>query len=257
MKIGICLKSTPSTDARITINDSRNGVDTSAVRWIISPYDELALEEGAKTIEQHTGELTVFTVGGNTKNIREALSKGADGAVRITDDAMANADSLGVAKALAAAIKANGSELIFCGKVAIDDQNAQVPAMIAELLGWPHISVVTEFEYNGSEITAARAIGGGVTEVVKCPLPAVITTERGLNTPRYAKLPQIMKAKKKPLIDISLADLGLSADDVNSALSHSNFEPPPARTAGKILDGDASHAAAEVIRLLREEAKVL
>jgi electron transfer flavoprotein beta subunit len=257
MNVGVCLKSTPGTDARIIINPDANGIDTSGVRWIISPFDEFALEAGAQTKEALGGELIVLSIGGQTKNIREALAKGGDRAVRVEDPALDSTDALGIARALAAVIKAQEIELAFCGKVAIDEQSAQVPAMVAEILGWPHISVVTEFSCDGSTITATRAVGGGIVEVVTCQTPAVITTERGLNSPRYAKLPQIAKAKRKQLDDVSLSDIGLSADDVSPHISLSNFTPPAERASGHMISGEPAEAAKELIRLLREDAKVI
>jgi electron transfer flavoprotein beta subunit len=256
VNIGVCFKSTPGTDARIKIAGDGTSLEAEGKK-IISPYDEFAIEQGVLTKEEHKGEVVLFTVGGDQKNIREGLAVGADRGVLIEDPALEHTDSLGIAKALAAAIKAEGSEVVFCGKVAIDDQTGQVPAMVAEMLGWPHVSIVTSFSTDGSTFTATRAIGGGVEEVVTGPLPVLITTERGLNKPRYAKLPAIMKAKKKQLDTKSLADLGLSAADVASSVTVTSMAYPPERAKGRIIPGDATTAANELVRLLREEAKVI
>ncbi|MEM6931078.1 MAG: electron transfer flavoprotein subunit beta/FixA family protein, partial [Myxococcota bacterium] len=181
----------------------------------------------------------------------------ADKAVVIEDAALENTDSLGIAKALAKGIEKEELDLVFCGKQAIDDENVQVPAMVAELLGWALVSRVIEFAVEGDTFTATRSMDGGVRQVVTGALPAVITAERGLNTPRYAKLPAIMKAKKKPVDTFDLAALGLSADDVQSNLEVGSFGTPPERPKGRILEGDTDAVVAELVKLLREEAKVI
>ena len=259
MNIGVCIKSTPDTDTRVKIVGGGEGIDPTGIKWIISPYDVFGLEEGVQAKEKHGGEVVLFTVGGDgaQKNLRDGLALGADRAIHINDAAMASTDSLGVAKALAAAIAEDGTELIFCGKQAVDDDNVQVPAMLAELLGWPQVSFVTAFETDGTAFTATRNVGGGIEEVVKGALPVVITADRGLNTPRYAKLPAIMKAKRKKIDVKDIASLGLSADDVAPAVHISQFALPPARPSGRIIEGDAATAAKELVRLLRDEAKVI
>lgn len=257
MKAGVCIKSTPDTDTRIKI--AGDGIDPAGIKWIISPYDSFALEQGAQTKEKLGGECVLFSVGtGDTeKNLRDGLAVGADRAVMIDDAALKGTDALGVARALAAAIKAEGIEVLFCGKQAIDDDNVQVPAMIAELLDWPHVSMVSEFAIDGATFTAVRNVGGGAKEKVKGSLPAVITADRGMNTPRYAKLPDIMKAKAKKLDKKNLAALGLTADDVAAAVKLSAYGPPADRPKGRKLDGDAAAQVKELVRLLREEAKVI
>lgn len=260
MKIGVCIKSTPDTDARIKVKGDGSGIDPAGIKFIISPYDSYALEQGVQTKEKLGGEVVLYTVGDADvqKNLRDGLALGADKAVHVNDPAAVASDALGVARSLAAALKADGAELVLTGKQAIDDDNVQVPAMIAEILGWPHVSMVTEFETDGTSFTATRNVGGGVEEVVKGALPAVITADRGLNNPRYAKLPEIMKAKRKPLETRDLAALGLSAADVASRVSLSAFGPPPERPKGRIIEGDSVQAkVSELVRLLRDEAKVL
>lgn len=260
MKIGVCAKVTPDADARIKINGDGSGIDPTGVKFVVSDYDEYAVEEAIKTKEAHGGEVVAFSVGdsSNDRLIRGGcLALGADKAVIVSDDAAKGAGPLGVAKLLAAAIKNEGCELVFTGKAAIDDENGQVGIMLAELLGWAQISQVVEFSVDGDTVTALRMMDAGVRDRVTAKLPAVITCEDGLNTPRYAKLPDIMKAKRKPLAQTSSGDLGLDGDAIAARESVGNFAPPPARPAGRIIDGDAQTAAAELVRLLREEAKVL
>lgn len=257
MKIGVCVKVTPDTDTRIKIAGA--GIDTSGIKWILSPYDAFALEKAVQIKEKSGGEVVMITIGDKSvqKNILDGLAVGADSAIHIDDAALNGADSLGIARALAAAAKSEGIELLFCGKKAIDGDSQQVPAMVAELLGWPQVTQATEIEVAGVAFTATRAIGSGLEQVVTGSAPAVITAEVGLATPRYAKLPDIMKAKKKPLTVKSLADIGLSAADVAPVVSVSGWSLPPERAKGKVLQGDREQVAKELVRLLREEAKVL
>lgn len=259
MKVGVCIKSTPDTDTRIKLAGDGAGIDPAGIKWVISPYDLFAIEQGAQTKEKLGGECVLFSVGsGDTgKNLRDGLALGADRAVQVDDPAMKGADGLGVARALAAAIKAEGMEIVFTGKQAIDDDNVQVPAMVAELLDWPHVSMVTEFSTDGKTFTAVRGVGGGARERVTGSLPVVISADRGMNTPRFAKLPEIAKAKAKKLDVKKVEALGLSAADVAPAVQLSAFGLPPARAKGVKIAGDAATQVKELVRLLREEAKVL
>lgn len=260
MKIGICAKVTPDTDARIKPAAGGEGIDESGHKMVVSPYDSFAIEEAIVTKEAHGGEVVSFTVGPEstvTQLRGSCLALGADRAVIIHDEAAIASDALGKAKALAAAIKKDDCSLVFCGKVAIDDDNVQVPAMVAECLGWALVSRVTDFALDGDTFTATRAMDGGVKHVVTGTLPAVITAERGLNTPRYAKLPAIMKAKRKPIDKLDLAALGLTADDMAPACTFTNFSAPPARPSGRILEGDVPDVVKELVSLLRNEAKVI
>lgn len=260
MKIGVCAKITPDADARVKIAADGNGIDPTGVKFVVSDYDEYAVEEAIRTKEATKGEVTSFTVGdkSNDKQIRQGcLALGVDKALLLCGDAAQNAGALGVAKLLAAAIKAEGCDIVFTGKSTTDDDSAVVSGMLAELLGWAHVSQVTEFAITDGGFSATRNMDGGVRQRVTGSLPAVITCEDGLNTPRYAKLPDIMKAKRKPLTSGGVDTVGLSGDQVLSTTCVSGYRPPPARPAGRIIEGDAATAASELIRLLRDEAKVL
>lgn len=260
MKIGVCAKITPDTDARIKPTGDGAAIDPAGIKWVVSPYDMFALEEALQTKEKHGGEVVSFTVGDDSavSQLRAtALALGAAKSVLIDDAAARNTDPLGVARMLAKAIEKEGVQLVFTGKVAIDDDNVQVPAMVAELLGWAQVSRVVEFSLDGETFTATRSMDGGVKEVVSGKLPVVITAERGLNTPRYAKLPDIFKAKKKPVDTLDLAALGLSADDVAPAATVSGLAAPAERPKGRLIEGDVDTQVKELVRLLREEAKVI
>jgi electron transfer flavoprotein beta subunit len=258
MRLGVCVKITPDTDTRIRIQG--DGIDPAGIKWVVGPYDLLAVEEAIATAEARQGEAISYTVGDeSTVAVLRAsvLALGAARSVVVDDPALRGTDSLGVARALAAAIRKDDLGALFCGKVAIDDDNVQVPAMVSELLGWPLVSRVTAFRTDGATFTATRALDGGVEEVVSGALPAVFTAERGLNTPRYAKLPAIMAAKKKPADIVTLGSLGLSAADVAPAVTTSQWALPPARAAGRVLTGEPDVVVAELVRALRDDAKVL
>lgn len=260
MKIGVCAKVTPDAEARIKINGDGSGIDPTGIKLVVSDYDGYAIEEAIKTKEALGGEVVAFSVGdaSNDRLIRgEALARGADKAVVVSDDAAKTAGPLGVARLLAKAIQAEGCDIVFTGKAAIDDENGQVGIMLAELLGWAQATQVIEFSATGDSFTAVRMMDAGTRERVTGKLPAVITCEDGLNTPRYAKLPDIMKAKKKPLDQTSSSALGLDGGALAAKETVGNFSPPPARPAGRVLAGDAQTTARELVRLLRDEAKVL
>ncbi len=260
MKIGVCAKFTPDTDTRIKIRGDNAGIDPAGVKWVVSPYDALAVEEALRTKEKVQGEVVSFTVGGDeTVALIKGtlLALGATKAVLVNDRAADKADSLGIARMLAAAAKAEGVDVLFFGKQAIDGDNGQVGPMVAELLGWAQVSRVSELSFDGNHFRATRSIDGGLKEIVEGALPAVITCDMGLNTPRFPKLPDIVKAKAKPVESKNLEALGLTAADVAPAVVTSGWALPPARTKGRMLTGDADAQVAELVRLLREEAKVI
>lgn len=264
MKIGVCIKQVPATDEEIKIASAAAGpsLDTVA-KWELNPYDEFAVEEALKLKDAGLAtEVVVFTVGSaaTEARLRDNLAKGADRAVRLDDPAFGGSDCLGIARILAAALKAEGVGLVLCGKQAVDGDNAQVPAMVAELLGWPQVTVVDKLEVTGEGFKAWRAAGGGAREVVAGNLPVVVTADKGLNEPRYASLKGIMMAKKKSVDVRDAAALGIDVSTVGAAAAlvvEGNWAGPPARPAGRILQGDNPAVVAELVRLLREEVKVL
>jgi electron transfer flavoprotein beta subunit len=230
----------------------------------MNPYDEFGVEEALQIKEKLGGEVTVVGLGPKrvTESLRTALAMGADKAILITDDALEGSDALATAKALSAAIKDLSYDLIFAGQRGVDDDEGLVGASLADMLDIPHVSVVTKLEMadDGKSVKAQRPVEGQ-TLVIEAGLPAIITTQKGLNEPRYASLPGIMKAKKKPLEEKSLSDLGLDAGEFGEGarkLKVVELTPPPQRQAGKIIDGDSPEAKAkELAKLLHEEAKVI
>ena len=263
MKIGVCLKQVPATDTRIRIDNPAAGIATGDVKWEINPYDEFALEQGLLLRDAGTAtEVIVFTVGGadSDARIRDALARGADRAVRLDDPSFAGSDSLGKARILAAALKREGVSLVLAGKQAADDDNGQVPSMIAELLDWPQVLVVDRLEVSASGIKAWRLSSGGARDVVEAPLPAVVSCTKGLCEPRYASLKGIMAAKKKAVDVVGAGALGLGAGAVGAGAAvavETAWSVPTERSKGRMLQGDTNTVVKELVRLLREEAKVI
>ena len=244
MKIAVCIKRVPDSETRVKIASNGKSLDEAGVKFVLNPYDEFAVEEGLRR-----GEVTVVCLGpaAAQETIRTALAMGADRGVLLQTDA-APADGFVTAQALAAELQPGGWDLILFGKMAIDDYNQQVGPMVAELLGLPCVTAVAHLEIDGQKGVAEREIEGGI-EVVEFPLPAVITADKGHNEPRYPALKGIMAAKKKPL-EVKPVQLGAGAIEVIA------LTPPPERKEGKIV-GEGPGAVPELVRLLREEAKVL
>lgn len=264
MNIIVCLKQVPDTETQIKVAPDAKSIVTDDIKWVMNPYDEFGVEEALRLKEKFGGEVTVVGLGPQrvTESIRTALAMGADKGILITDDALEGSDSLAVAKALAAAIKDVDYDLIFTGQRGVDDDAGVVGAALAELLGIPQMSIIVKVEVaeDGKSLKVNRPVEGG-THVIESSLPALITAQKGLNEPRYASLPGIMKAKKKPLEEKSLSDLGLDAAEFGEGarkLKIVELMSPPARSAGKIIEGETpQEKAAELARLLHEEAKVL
>jgi electron transfer flavoprotein beta subunit len=257
MNIFVCVKQVPDTETKIKLSADANSIDTAGFKWVINPYDEYAIEEALK-FKQAKPEavVNVISVGPKARAseaLRTALAMGADEAIVI--DAPESVDNLTVASALAAAIKDSSPALIFSGKSAIDDNSLAVSQMLAELLKLPHATSVTKFENKGDSVVVEREIDGGAKEVVELKLPAVVAANKGLNTPRYASLPGIMKAKKKVIKELSLDGLGVSA--TQSKVKFAAYQLPPDRPACKILSGDPGAQTSALVGLLRNESKVI
>jgi electron transfer flavoprotein beta subunit len=247
------MKHVPDSEALIKVKPDGSGYVKEGVKFVMNPYDEFGVEEALKKKEAAgAGEVTIVSLGPerSVEAIRTALAMGADKGVLLKIGEDEYTDALGVAKALAAELKGGDYKLIFCGKQAIDDDMAQVGPMVAELLDLPCVTVVTKVEVSGDKAVLTREIEGG-KEIVEVKLPAVVACQKGLNEPRYASLPGIMKAKKKPL-DIKDAKLEAANSEITK------WEAPPQRPPGRIIEGDDAAAKAKaLVKALREEAKVI
>ncbi len=262
MNIFVLVKQVPDTETKVKPNGDATFIDTASVKWIMNPYDEIAVEQALLVKAANAGStVTVIRVGEvkDTEAVRTALAMGCDDAILI--EGADNLDSFSTAKALKMGIEKSGksADLLFAGKQAIDDDCLQVPQLLAQMLGIPSVSNVIGFEQSGDTLTLKREIEGGTSEIYEISGPAVVAVTKGLNTPRYASLPGIMKAKRKPMEKYVVADLGVTADDAK--VQCSNFRLPPEKPAGKKFDAmeEDQHAkvAQEVANLLRTEAKVI
>lgn len=248
MKIAVCISHVPDTAAKINIGNDGKNIDPSGVTYVVNPYDEYAIEEALKTKEKSGGETVAISLGGdaNKETLRKALAMGIDEAVLLKDGG--DRDSIAVSKALADEIKAQSAVLVFFGKQSVDFDNSIVGQLTAEQLGYNSVSVAVSFSLEGDKIRCEREIEGG-KEVVETSLPAVITAQKGLNEPRYASLKGIMAAKKKVIIEKQPEQAGNTVEIIS-------VKKPAMKKAGKILGTDAT-AVPELIRLLRDEAKVI
>ncbi len=249
MKIAVCIKRVPDTTTRIKIAPDGKSVDPN-VEYIISPYDEYAIEEAIRIKERLGGEVTLFTLGpeGAKEIIRKTLALGADNAVHLKAEIPGIYDSLAVSKALASHLKEAGFDLILFGKQGIDGDNMLTGTMVAQLLGMPSISVVVKLDVRGTKVICQREVEGAL-EVVETTLPCVITAQKGLNEPRYASLKGIMEAKKKAIQEVSV-----SLD--SQKLEIMKMELPPERVGGKFM-GKGKKDVPKLVELLKSEAKVL
>jgi len=256
----VLLKQVPSTESMIEIADDGVSIKPDNIKWVINPYDEFAVEEALRIREAQGGSVTIVSAGKEkaTEAIRTALAMGADKGILINDPALDNCDGLGTAKVLANAVKDLSYDLILAGQRAVDDDNYLVGAAVADKLGLPLISMVFQEEIQDGRITCHKTVDGG-SVVVAAELPVLLTTQKGLNEPRYASLPGIMKAKKKPLDTKSLADLGMDAAEVGDPKTKVvALRTPPERTAGQMIDGEsAAEKAAALVKAIHEEAKVI
>ena len=248
MKIAVCVSHVPDTATKIKIGADGMSIDPAGVTYIINPYDEFAVEEALKTKDLTGSEVVVISLGNDAskESIRKALAMGADQGVFLKREG--NYDSYSVAQALAEEIKVQNCDLIFFGKQSVDYDNTITGQLTAEILGYNCISVVVSFKLDGNKITAEREIEGG-REVVETVLPCIITAQKGLNEPRYASLKGIMASKKKVIEE-------KPAKTVNNLTEIIKLTMPPTKQPGRIIGTDAS-AVPELVRLLREEAKVI
>lgn len=260
----VCIKQVPDTEAQIKIASDGKSIVKEDVKWVMNPYDEYGVEEALRIKEKSGGTVTVVGFGPKrvTESLRTALAMGADKAVLVNDPAGEGSDPIATAKALAAVIKNLQYDLIFAGQRGVDEDMGLVGAALAEYLGIPHLSIIVKVEVagDGKSVKVHRPVEGQ-TLIIESALPALITAQKGLNEPRYASLPGIMKAKKKPLEEKNLSALGLNAAEFGGAarkLTVLQLIPPPQRKAGKIIQGDSPEAkAAELAKLLHEESKVI
>jgi electron transfer flavoprotein beta subunit len=248
MKVVVCINHVPDTETKIKVAPDNISIDKTGVNYMMSPYDEIAVEEGLRIRDKFKGEVIAISLGGeqNKETLRKALAMGVDKVVLLKDDG--TRDSFGVAQGLAEEIKTMAPDVILFGKQSIDYDDAQVGTMVAEMLGLPSVGVVVKMDIHEGKVVCQREIEGG-HETVETKLPAVFLAQKGLNEPRYPTLKGIMAAKNKPIDVKPAAPADVRVETVQ-------LRKPPAKNPGRILGADKS-AVPELIRLLHEEAKVI
>jgi len=260
MNIVVFIKRVPDTESKIRIHHETKAVAEDGLNFIISPNDEFALEEGLRLREAKGGRVTAVTIGGDEALavLRKGLAMGADDALLVKDEAKETYDGLRLARMAAKTVRARfaDADLLLFGRMSVGADNAQVPAMTAELLGWPQASVVTKLEIDGGSGAAFREIEGAL-EKVQFTLPAVVSAQKGLNEPRYETLKGIMAAKKKVIPIVTPAELGLTAAEIAPQVEVRALDAPAAKGSGTILGGTPEEAARQLVERLRREAKVI
>src|SRR5262245_43706655 len=259
MKILVMVKQVPDTATQVKISSDPKAIDTAGITWIVSPYDEFAVEEALRIKEKRgQGEVVAVSLGPDRvkEALRSCLAMGADRAIHLLDPAWEGADTIATARALAAVIKQEQPGLALFGRQAIDDDMGSVGAQVAELLGWPCASWIMEeaVDEGAKTVRVGRQVEGGL-EIFDLPLPAVVSAEEGVSEPRCPTLKGIMGAKKTEIEDVKAADLGIAPDA--PGLSVVKREALPPRPPGRIIPGEAAAAVKELVRALREDAKAI
>lgn len=259
MKIAVCIKQVPDTETKIVLNGEKTGIQADNIKYVMGPYDEFAVEEALRIKEKLGGETFVLSFGPKRvqESLRTAMAMGIDNAIHILKEDFDKADNYSGALALSNTLKTISPDLVLCGKMAVDDGAGVTPQMISDFLNMPSVTVVSKIEMGGDQKSAkvTRDIDGGAKEIYDVQLPALFSLTKGINEPRYASLPGIMKAKKKTIAEMTPESVGFASDKVK--VTFSNFSLPAARVAGKKIDGEPEDVADKLTNFLRNEAKVL
>jgi electron transfer flavoprotein beta subunit len=249
VKILVTVKRVPDAETTIKINPEGTGIVESGIKWVVNPFDEYAIEEALR-IKEAKGDTEVIlcSIGKpeSQEQLRTGLAMGADRAILVK--ASPEPDTWVVARILKKIVEKESPNLVIMGKQAIDDDSNVVGQLLAQLLGWPQATFISKLDLGDGSVTCTREIDGGL-ETVSMPIPALITADLRLNEPRYASLPGIMKARKKPLEEIDAASLGV---DLTPRLVLKKLNPPPARKGGRKVE-----SVDELLKVLKTEAKVL
>jgi electron transfer flavoprotein beta subunit len=264
MKIAVCLKQVPNTEARLRVSRDGKWLEEEDLPFVINESDEYALEEGLRLAEKAGGEVVVFSLGPDRvkEALRKALAVGAARAVHLSDPAFSGGDALATGRALAAALSRDSFDVVLTGSQSDDVRWGATGSVVAGHLGWPHVWLVMgiEVEEGGKTAKVTREMESGTNEVSRVALPAVFEVQAGLNHPRYASLKGIMAAKKKEIAEVKPADLGLDASQVGAAGSRIEVVSvsfPDSSKGAQILEGDPKTAAAALVDKLQKEARVL
>lgn len=255
MNILVCIKQVPDMESKFKVDGAGRWYDGADLAWRMNEYDEYAVEQAVQLKEKTGADLTVLCIGPERvkETMKKALAMGCDRGVHVADEASSTKDPFSIASIIAEFAGSKSFDLIFTGMQSQDRGSAQVGVLVAEMLGVPCITTIVGFAYEGGNISVKRELEGGVKAKVTSPVPALVTCQLGLNTPRYPTLPNIMKAKKKELVSVPVADL-LKAQALaeTSALYF-----PEKKGGGLVLEGDAGDLADKLIRILKEKTAVL
>jgi electron transfer flavoprotein beta subunit len=256
MQLYVCVKHVPDTAANIKIV-GENGFDDGGCKFVVNPYDEYAVEQAVQLTEKNGGEVVVVTVGkaAAAATLRAAMAMGAHRGILVTVENQF-VDSQTTARALQAAIEMDGQpDIVFAGKGAVDTEGFQTPYRLAAAMDLPIVNEVNKMHLVEGKAIVGREIGGGARQSLEISLPCVLGVTKGLNDPRYPKFPDIMKAKKKPLKELTLVDLDIQTDAALSELV--GLEKVPERSGARILDGDVRQAVNTLVKILKEDEKVI
>jgi electron transfer flavoprotein beta subunit len=256
VKILVCMKQVPQKDAALKLNEAGTWIRED-VSYEVNEADAYALEEALRQKEKHTGEVVVVTAGPARAQqvLREALAKGADRAIHLEDDKFVGFDAFNTARAIAAAIKDEKFDLIFTGLQSDDYGYAQTGVILAEILGWPHATIIMQIEKSDSGIRVKRELEAGYFQYVDVPLPAVLTIQSGINKLRYATLIGIKQAKNKPLRKVTMAEVE-SAVGGNLQKIEKLYVPQKAKQT-TVLEGPAAEVAKKLVEKLKNELRVI
>jgi electron transfer flavoprotein beta subunit len=258
MRIITLVKHVRDTETRVKVAENGAKLEFIGENWVLNPYDEFAVEEGLRLKEKFGGEVVALSVGDeeSSKSLRQAMAMGADSAILLSDPLFNDLDPLSTARVIAEQLKKESFDLILCGKHGVGDDNQAVGSIVGALLNIPVATVVVNLEIQGSDVKAKREIEGGL-EVLEMGLPCLISCQKGLNEPRYPSLKGIMSAKKKEIRTINASVLGIDEKFFSKRIKFITFLEPPPRPKGKIIEGEPKDVVKELVKLLREEAKVL
>ena len=254
MKILVCIKQVPDMESKFKINGT--WYDTGDLAWRMNEYDEYSVEQAVQVKEQvGDTDLTVLCIGPDRvkETMKKALAMGCDRGVHVQDDQMAARDPFEIASIIAQYAADKSFDLIFCGMQSQDRASAQVGVYVAEILGIPSVTTIVDFQYDNGSVKVKRELEGGIKSLIETKAPALFTCQLGLNTPRYPTLPNIMKAKKKELLSLPVADLL----KVSSAVQTTEMFFPEKKGSGIILEGDPADIADKLIQIIKEKTTVM
>ncbi len=255
MNILVCIKQVPDMESKFMVDGDGIWYDRTDLAWRMNEYDEYAVEEAVQLKENTGAELTVLCIGPEQvkETMKKALAMGCDRGVHVVDDASFKKDPFAIASIIAEFASPRNFDLIFTGMQSQDRGSAQVGVFVAEMLGLPCVTTIVGFSFEEDKISVKRELEGGVKAKITAPVPALVTCQLGLNSPRYLTLPNILKAKKKELLSIPVADL-LKAENLGETTS---LCFPQKKGSGLTLEGDASELADKLIKILKEKTVVL